>query len=190
MRIITGTARGTRLLTLEGEATRPTSERAKEAVFSMIQFEIEGKRVLDLYAGSGQLGLEALSRGASSCTFVDSNPEAAEIVRKNAEKTKLSDRSKIIVSDAANYVRKMSGKARYDIVFIDPPYASELVLPTLKRLMASDVLSEGALVFCESDDPELFADSDDVFGYFNLRRDGSYGKIRMFLLERRTEDGV
>ena len=91
MRIITGTARGTKLFTLEGEATRPTSERAKEAVFSMIQFEIEGRRVLDLYAGSGQLGLEALSRGASFCMFVDSNPEAIAVIRKNAEKNEKRD---------------------------------------------------------------------------------------------------
>ena len=87
MRIITGIAKGTKLITLEGDATRPTSERAKEALFSMIQFEIEGRRVLDLFAGSGQLGLEALSRGAEFCMFTDFSAEAIGIVRKNIEKT-------------------------------------------------------------------------------------------------------
>jgi len=187
MRIITGTARGTKLLTLEGEATRPTSERAKEAVFSMIQFEIEEKRVLDLYAGSGQLGLEALSRGASFCLFVDSNPEAVAMIRKNAEKTKLADRCRTIISDAGNYVRKGAGGEKYQIVFIDPPYASGLVLPTLDRLISSDILSPGALVFCETDQENLFAGREDLFETFTLRRDGSYGKVKMYLLEKKAE---
>lgn len=188
MRIITGSARGTRLLTLEGEATRPTGERAKEALFSMIQFEIEDKRVLDLYAGSGQLGLEALSRGAAYCMFVDSNPEAVEIIKKNAEKTKLRDRMRVIVSDACNYVRKCAGGEKYHIVMIDPPYASDLVYPTLERLLASDLLAPGALVFCESDREELFSDRPDLLEKLSLRRYSSYGKIKLYLLEKKTEE--
>ncbi|MGN1473498.1 MAG: 16S rRNA (guanine(966)-N(2))-methyltransferase RsmD [Eubacteriales bacterium] len=188
MRIITGTARGTKLFTLEGEATRPTSERAKEAVFSMIQFEIEGRRVLDLYAGSGQLGLEALSRGASFCMFVDSNPEAIAVIRKNAEKTKLSDRCRTLISDAANYVRKGAGGEKYQIVFMDPPYASGLVIPTLERLISADIVSPGGLVFCETDQENLFDGREDIFRTFTLRRDGSYGKIKMYLLEKKAEE--
>lgn len=92
MRIITGSARGTRLETMEGELTRPTAEKVKEALFSMIQFDIDGRRVLDLFGGSGQLGLEALSRGAASATFVDSNRDATEIIKRNAKKTKLFEK--------------------------------------------------------------------------------------------------
>ena len=100
MRIITGSAKGVKLFTLNGEdITRPTAERVKEALFSMIQFDIEGRRVLDLFAGSGQLGLEALSRGAASATFVDSSKSAVEIIKKNAEKTKLIDRARILNAD-------------------------------------------------------------------------------------------
>ncbi|MBQ7172393.1 MAG: 16S rRNA (guanine(966)-N(2))-methyltransferase RsmD [Clostridia bacterium] len=188
MRIITGSARGTKLLTLEGEATRPTGERAKEALFSMIQFEIEEKRVLDLYAGSGQLGLEALSRGAAFCMFVDSNPEAVEIIKKNAEKTKLKDRTRVIASDACNYVRKCAGGEKYHIVMIDPPYASGLVCPTLERLLLSDLLAPGALVFCESDREDLFADRPDLLETLTLRRYSSYGRIKLYLLEKKTEE--
>ena len=188
MRIITGSARGTKLFTLEGESTRPTSERAKEAVFSMIQFEIEGRRVLDLYAGSGQLGLEALSRGAAYCLFVDSNPEAIAIVKKNIEKTKMQDRCRTIISDANNYVRKASGGDKYNIIFLDPPYASGLIVPTLERIIASDILAEGGLVFCETDKDDPLDNREDLLEYFNVRRNGSYGKVKLLLLEKKSEE--
>lgn len=188
MRIITGSARGTKLFSLEGDATRPTSERAKEALFSMIQFEIEGRRVLDLYAGSGQLGLEALSRGAAYCMFVDQSPEAIAIVKKNIEKTKMGDCCRTIISDACNYVRKIGDREKYNIVFVDPPYASGLIVPTLERLIASDILAEGGLVFCETDKEEPFENAQHIFEHFTMRKNGSYGKIKMFLLEKRAEN--
>ena len=128
MRIITGSARGTRLETPEGLDTRPTAERVKEALFSMIQFEIDGKRVLDLFGGSGQLGLEALSRGAWKATFVDASKEAVETIKTNAKKTKLFDRCVILNTDYKAFIRGAAGKERFDIIFLDPPYASELTL--------------------------------------------------------------
>ena len=185
MRIITGSARGTKLVSLEGESTRPTSERAKEALFSMIQFEIEGRRVLDLYAGSGQLGLEALSRGAAFCMFVDQNPEAIAIVKKNAEKTKLADRCRTIISDSCNYVRKCAGGEKYNIILVDPPYASGLIVPTLERIIASDILADGGIVFCETDKEDPFEGGEHIFEHFVIRKNGSYGKIKMFLLEKK-----
>ena len=109
MRIITGSAKGIKLVTLEGDATRPTSERAKEALFSMIQFDIEGRRVLDLFAGSGQLGLEAISRGAEFCMFTDSSADAISIVRKNIEKTRFGENSKTAIADYRNFLRKSDG---------------------------------------------------------------------------------
>ena len=114
MRIITGKARGVRLATLEGEATRPTSERAKEAVFSVLQFDISGRRVLDLFAGSGQLGLEALSRGASSATFCDASREAVAVIQKNTIKTRLAPMCDVICADweTANRSKKKSGHSQ------------------------------------------------------------------------------
>ena len=107
MRIITGSARGARLETLDGNDTRPTAERVKEAVFSMIQFELEGRKVLDLFGGSGQMALEALSRGAAHATIVDSNPEAVKIIKINAKHTKLFEKTVVLGSDFRAYIRNM-----------------------------------------------------------------------------------
>ena len=103
LRVITGTARGRVLKTLEGEDVRPTTDRVKEAIFSIIQFEIEGRDVLDLFAGSGQMGLEALSRGAESCTFIETNPEALNILRKNVDGARVSDKSEILRKDIFDF---------------------------------------------------------------------------------------
>ena len=122
MRVITGTARGRVLRTLEGEDVRPTTDRVKEAVFSIIQFEIEGRRVLDLFAGSGQLGIEALSRGAASATFVDMSKDSLSAVKYNLEHTKLGDNAKVVQTDALSFLKLT--KDKFDLVFLDPPYAS------------------------------------------------------------------
>ena len=150
LRIITGTAKGKRIETLEGEATRPTSERIKEAMFSSIQFDIENRRVLDLFAGSGQLGLEALSRGAAKVSFVDSAREAMDVVKKNAVATGFFNDARYIVSDWRNYIRKATGRDKYDLVFIDPPYSMECSEDALLRLVAADMLEGGAIVVLES----------------------------------------
>ncbi len=155
LRIITGTAKGKRIETLEGEATRPTSERIKEAVFSSIQFDVENRRVLDLFAGSGQMGLEALSRGAASASFVDLSREAVDIVKKNAKTTGFFAQCRYIVSDWRNYIRKAAGRDKYDLVFIDPPYAMECCNEALERLRAAGLLEPGAIVVLESGTEEL-----------------------------------
>ena len=148
MRIITGVAKGKRLETLEGEATRPTSERIKEAIFSSIQFEVENRRVLDLFAGSGQMGLEALSRGADRATFIDSSREAMEVVKKNAKITGFDDKCHYLVSDWRNYIRKASGREKYDLVFIDPPYAANLWESVLESISRFDILSKHGIIIC------------------------------------------
>ena len=150
LRIITGTAKGKKLKTLEGEATRPTSERIKEAVFSAIQFDIEGRRVLDLFAGSGQLGLEALSRGAASAMFIDSSREAMEIVKDNVRSVGFLDKSKYLVSDWRNYIRKASGREKFDLIFIDPPYAMECCADAVERLISSELIAPGGIIVLES----------------------------------------
>ena len=133
MRIITGKARGATLRTLEGNDTRPTSERAKEAIFSMLQFEIEGRAVLDLFGGSGQLGLEALSRGASRAVIADASAAAVDVIHKNVAATKLGDGCRVIRGDCFDVLRRLSGE-KFDIIFLDPPYASGLIPRVLEEL--------------------------------------------------------
>ena len=151
MRIITGSARGTRLETPEGLDTRPTAERVKEALFSMIQFEIDGKRVLDLFGGSGQLGLEALSRGAWKATFVDASKEAVETIKTNAKKTKLFDRCVILNTDYKAFIRGAAGKERFDIIFLDPPYAKEQIVADIEKMAERNLFSQEIMVVCETD---------------------------------------
>ena len=155
MRIITGSAKGIRLKTLEGEVTRPTAERVKEAVFSMLQFDIEGRRVLDLFSGSGQMALEALSRGAASAVMVDMNRDAVKIMEENALKTKLYPQCKIWRMDYMDYIRRNHGET-FDIVFLDPPYASDALSESLLLLLRYDLLKPGARVVCESDKENIW----------------------------------
>ena len=151
MRIITGTARGTKLKTLEGKETRPTTEMCKEGVFSAIQFELHDRIVLDLFGGSGQMALEALSRGAERAVIVDSSRAACEIIKENAQKTKLMKQCRVVTADWKEYIRGASGKERFDLVFLDPPYQEGILDEILHRLQYSELLSEGAIIVCESD---------------------------------------
>ena len=172
LKIITGTAKGRNIKTLEGEATRPTSERIKEAMFSSIQFDIENRRVLDIFAGSGQLGLEALSRGAASVMFIDSSREAMEIVKENLKSTGLGP-AKFLVSDARNYIRKASGREIFDLVFVDPPYALECCSDIMRKLADGGMLAKGALVVLEIGTEIINADR---FPDFELTKTKQYGK--------------
>ena len=156
MRIITGTARGTKLLSLEGNATRPTSERAKEAMFSMLAFDIAGKYVLDLFAGSGQLALEALSRGAAHATMVDSSPAAIGVIRKNTDKTHMTDRSIIVQNDCTVYLNQVQPSEQFDLIFVDPPYANRLVPEILTVILQRNISSPHAIFVCESEEEDIF----------------------------------
>ena len=175
MRIITGTAKGKKLVSLEGDATRPTSERIKEAVFSSIQFDIEGRRVLDLFAGSGQMGLEALSRGAEKATFIDLSREAIDIVKQNARTTGFFDVSHFLVSDWRNYIRKASGREQYDLVFVDPPYAMECCSDAADYLAERELIIPGAIVVLESGEEEILPDDERLAGY-RVIKSTHYGK--------------
>ena len=146
MRIITGSARGTRLETLDGEEiTRPTPERIKEAVFNMLAFDLEGRRVLDLFAGCGQMALEALSRGAASAVLCDNNRQAIEIIKRNAQKTKLIGQTRIVNSDYKAFIRSAEGKEQFDIIILDPPYDSNMVQDAIDRILRAGLASERAL---------------------------------------------
>lgn len=151
MRIITGIARGTKLNTLAGEdITRPTSERVKEGIFSAIQFDIADTRVLDLFCGSGQMALEALSRGADSAVLIDESADAIEIIKQNAQKTNLYKSCRISRMDYSEYLKSASGKERFNIVFLDPPYTKDMENEVLKKVARADILADNALVICET----------------------------------------
>ena len=175
MRIITGSAKGKKLATLEGDATRPTSERIKGAIFSSIQFDVENRRVLDLFAGSGQMGLEALSRGAERATFIDSSREAMEIVKKNAKSCGFFDASHFLVSDFRNYIRKASGRERFDLVFIDPPYGMKCCTEAAALLAKAELIIPGAIVVLESGEEEILPDDERLRG-FEVIKSTHYGK--------------
>ena len=175
MRIITGSAKGKKLVSLEGDATRPTSERIKEAVFSSIQFDVEGRHVLDLFAGSGQMGLEALSRGAERVTFIDLSREAMDIVKQNARTTGFFDVSHFLVSDWRNYIRKASGREQYDLVFVDPPYAMECCADAANYLAEKELIIPGAIVVLESGEEEIDLADPRLSGYRAIKST-HYGK--------------
>ena len=186
MRIITGRARGTHLLTLEGETTRPTSERAKEAVFSMLQFELRGRRVLDLFAGSGQMALEAISRGAERAVLVDASPKALDIIKKNVTKTHFEAECQVMCADWADAVRRTDG--RFGLVVLDPPYAQHLVAPALQALIASDRLEDGAIIVCESGEEDIFGGDGTLADRFTVRKKAKYGVAYVTILEYKEKD--
>lgn len=174
MRIITGKAKGCRLETLGGLDTRPTVERVKEGIFSAINFEIEGRRVLDLFAGSGQMGLEALSRGALSCVFVDRSREAVQVVRRNASAARLLADATVLNMDATTYLQQC--RERFGLVFLDPPYDAELLLPCLEAL--DGLVTLGGAVLCESD---RAVELPDQVGTLCLERSYRYGRVAVRL---------
>ena len=145
MRVITGSARGMTLRTLEGDNVRPTTDKVKEAIFSAIQFDIEGRRILDLFAGSGQLGIEALSRGAESATFVDADKNAVKVVKENLAKTKLDSLASVAQTDSIAFLT-MTDKI-FDIAFVDPPYGVGLLQKALSKI--SKNIAVGGMVICE-----------------------------------------
>lgn len=148
MRVITGSARGIRLLAPKGMDTRPTLDQVKEAIFSILQFEIEGRRVLDLFAGSGQMGIEALSRGARSAVFVDMRKDACDVVRANLEKTHLAQKAQIIRADYLGYLSRCH--EQFDLIFLDPPYAEIFLENAMKSISEIDILSECGILIAES----------------------------------------
>ena len=174
MKIITGIAKGMNLETLEGDATRPTSQRVKEAIFSMIQFDIEGACVLDLFAGSGQLGLEALSRGAKKATFSDSSRDATDIVIRNAKKARLFDKCRISTCTYDQMIKGIAGKEQYDIIFIDPPYKDECIGDVLKKLVDGNVISKNAFIICESGTEDIFGDREELRNKFTVQKQARY----------------
>jgi 16S rRNA (guanine(966)-N(2))-methyltransferase RsmD len=179
LRVISGTARGLRLKSLEGSDTRPTLDNVKEAIFSMLFTNCRDATVLDLFAGSGAMGIEALSRGAKEAVFADLNPKACAVVRENLEKARMADRARVVNTDAKKYL-ETAGKngMKFDLIFLDPPYALGLLDDALKLISEYNLLSEGGLVVCEFDSGTKVDIQD-----FNLTKDKRYGRVCVNILE-------
>ncbi len=179
MRVITGTARGRKLLEPAGMDIRPTTDQVKEAVFNILQGDVEGRSVLDLFAGTGQLGIEALSRGAEKCTFVDESREAVRLVKANLEKCGFS--GAVIQGDA---LRFLEGRETYGLIFIDPPYRSGLYGEILEGIKHFDKLQTGGIMVVETP-AELEPDSPGL--PYRKLRSYRYGKVRITTFTRNED---
>ncbi len=153
MRIISGKARGTKLYTLEGTNTRPTLDRVKESIFNIIQNEIEDATVLDLFAGSGAIGLECLSRGAKRAVLCDKSKEAVQIIKRNVEKTHMEECTKIVNTDFETCLEKLKTE-QFDIIYIDPPYATDYISKSLKKIKELGISKKESTVIIETDDEQ------------------------------------
>ncbi|MCL2035638.1 MAG: 16S rRNA (guanine(966)-N(2))-methyltransferase RsmD [Oscillospiraceae bacterium] len=172
MRVVTGSAKGRKLCAPPGLKTRPTPAIVKESVFSAIQFEVEGAAVLDLFAGSGQMGIEALSRGARSCVFIENAKDVLKVTEKNVESTGFGEKSRLVPGDAWSYVQ--SAKGPFDIAFLDPPYKStglNKILPLLGGIM-----SESGIIICETDSANTLPEK---AGPLLKHREYRYGKTKI-----------
>jgi 16S rRNA (guanine(966)-N(2))-methyltransferase RsmD len=179
MRVIAGTARGITLKTPEGMQTRPTADRVKEALFSIIHFDLPGAKVLDLFGGSGQLGIEAMSRGAQSAVFVDQSEQACRLIRENLRRTRFENTGKVVRGDYMEYLTRC--REEYDIILLDPPYAEVFLENALKRITEIDILRSGGIIVAERPvGKELPWD----FEGFTRSRDYKYGTVLLTLYRK------
>ena len=180
MRVITGIAGGRKLKSPEGEAVRPTADHVKQAMFNILQFDLEGRRILDLFGGTGQLGIEALSRGAREAVFTDSSRTSIQLIRENLKRCGLE--GKVLQTDAISYLARGE---KFDVIFIDPPYDGGLYQAVLERINAVDNLTEGGIIVCEAragtELPELSAP------YFKLR-ERRYGNVKICIYSKNEQN--
>ncbi len=179
MRVITGSARGRRLKAPEGVDVRPTTDKVKEAIFSIVQFDIEGSAVLDLFSGSGQMGVEALSRGAKSCIFVDSSRSSIEVTKENIAAAGFKNEATVMNSDSIGYLRMC--RNTFDLAFLDPPYGKGLIDEAVTLL--SGHMSDRGIIVCEH---ELGLELPEEFGKMRKYRTYKYGKIGVTVFKTDT----
>ena len=177
LRVISGSARGLKLDSLDGLSTRPTLDRVKESIFNMLFDAVCGANVLDLFAGSGALGIEALSRGAEKCTFVDCSKDAINIVKKNISKASVLDRAEVFWGDYDRFFSSCS--AQFDIVFLDPPYKAGFTEDVLSKLKKNNLLKKDCIIVVESDKNFKPHFSDD----YKTVKEKNYGRVNVCLLE-------
>lgn len=180
MRVIAGKARRTQLKTLEGMDTRPTTDRIKETLFNMISHGLCDCNFLDLFAGSGGIGIEAISRGAESAVFIEKNPKAAECIRENLKRTKFEEQSTVIVTDVVSALKRLEGQKTFEYVFMDPPYNNLLEKQVLEYLADSDLLSDDALIIVEASLETDFSYLEEL-GYEIIKRKEYKTNVHMFL---------
>ncbi len=176
MRVISGSARGRVLKTLEGEHTRPTTDKVKGSIFNIIQFEIEDREVLDLFAGSAQLSIEAISRGAKSALAVDNSRKAINIIKENIEICGFEDKISTICGD---YSEVLTKGRKYDVIFLDPPYDSGLLEKALQKIFEFDILSKNGIIVCESD---ISANTSALVPENYSSREYVYGRIKLLVI--------
>lgn len=182
MRVITGSARGRRLKELQGMETRPTTDRVKEGMFSALQFDLEGRKVLDLFAGTGQLGIEALSRGAAYAVFVDRRADAVKLIRENLQLTELQDRARVVSGDSMEFLRSL--REKFDIILLDPPYAAGLLEPALAHIAKFDILSPHGIIVAEHPVEKTLPA---LAPPYRVHRTYRYGKISLTVYRRAGE---
>ncbi|WP_303821839.1 16S rRNA (guanine(966)-N(2))-methyltransferase RsmD [Ruminococcus flavefaciens] len=181
MRVITGIARGRKLVAPEGLDVRPTADKVKEGIFSAVQFELEGARVLDLFAGSGQMGIEALSRGAERAVFIDSSLRSIRCVNENLRNTGFERQSEVINRDSYDYIKLTS--QTFDIIILDPPYRYNHIANILP--FAAKKLRDGGIIICEY---ETEADEPAAPEGMRLRKNYRYGKINVSIFCKPSEE--
>lgn len=181
LRIISGTKRATLLYSPEGEEIRPTIDRVKEGIFSAIQFELQNKSVLDLFCGTGQLALEALSRGADYAIMCDESAKTCALIKKNIERTNFNKQCELLNVDYRIALSRIKQES-IDIVFLDPPYGTNILSDALNILCNGNILSKEAIIICEAEKGENFSEE---IGAFNIRKKYKYGKINIVIYERK-----
>lgn len=182
MRIISGTMRGTKLYTLEGDNTRPTLDRVKEALFSKINFELQDATILDLFAGSGALGLEALSRGAEKVFLCDNSRDAIKVINQNIEKTKTKDKITLLNMDykkALEEIKKLDVK--FDVVFLDPPYKTDFAENATKYIVENKLLKEDGFIVLETDEKERVLKNLDT-NILDINEIKKYGRVYLLFI--------
>lgn len=183
MRVISGKARGVQLKTPDGQQTRPTIDRVKEAMFSIIQFDLPGAKVLDLFGGTGQLGIEALSRGAQSAVFVDAREESCRLIRENLKRTRLESDAKVIRSDYLQYLSRC--REQFNVIFLDPPYAEVFLENALKRITEIDILQSDGIIVAER---PLGKELPWEFAGYTRSKDYKYGKVLLTVYRRQEQE--
>lgn len=183
MRVITGKARGVALKTPDGMLTRPTADRVKEALFSIIQFELPGATVLDLFGGSGQLGIEAISRGAKSAVFVDAREDACRLIKENLRRTRFEKEGRVVRSDYLDFLKKC--RESFQIILLDPPYAEEFLENSLKMITEIDILESGGIIVAER---PVGKELPWEFSGYTRSRDYKYGKTLLTLYRKDTAE--
>ena len=179
MRVITGSARGVQLKTPDGMTTRPTTDRVKEAMFSIIHFELPGADVLDLFGGTGQLGIEAISRGARSAVFVDAGEPACRLIKENLKRAKMEQQGKVVRSDYLDYLRRC--REKFDIILLDPPYAEVFLENALNCITEIDILRQNGIIVAER---PVGKELPWEFSGFERSKDYKYGKTLLTIYRK------